>query len=93
MLSLNELTPVAKKKLSLFLLWLNLEIKPKIGRCVVWKNYLDGKPNVMSTHARLPVESGEKYIGIKWIRESKIPPPTPKTPSLLESLEDIEWED
>ena len=49
----------------------NIEVKPKTGRCVIWKNYLDGKPNQKSMHAGLPVKEGIKYIGVKWIRENK----------------------
>ena len=49
----------------------NIEVKPKTGRCVIWKNYLDGKPNAKSMHAGLPVKEGIKYIGVKWVRPNK----------------------
>ena len=49
----------------------NIEVKPKTGRCVIWKNYLGGKPNTQSMHAGLPVKEGIKYIGVKWIRKNK----------------------
>tara|TARA_R110001583_G_scaffold155567_1_gene307236 strand:- start:6429 stop:7010 length:582 start_codon:yes stop_codon:yes gene_type:complete len=49
----------------------NIEVRPKTGRCVVWKNYLDGKPNTRSMHAGLPVDGGIKYIGVKWVRINK----------------------
>ena len=49
----------------------NIEVRPKTGRCVIWKNYLGGKPNAQSIHAGLPVKEGIKYIGVKWVRENK----------------------
>ena len=49
----------------------NIEIRPKTGRCVVWKNYLDGKPNYKSQHAGLPVKEGIKYIAVKWVRRNE----------------------
>jgi len=49
----------------------NIEVRPKTGRCVIWKNYLDGKPNTKSMHAGLPVKTGVKYIGVKWIRRNE----------------------
>jgi len=49
----------------------NLEIRPKTGRCVIWKNYIEGKPNRNSMHAGLPVKDGIKYIGVKWVRQNK----------------------
>lgn len=49
----------------------NIEVRPKTGRCVIWKNYLGGKPNAQSMHAGLPVKEGIKYIGVKWVRENK----------------------
>ena len=49
----------------------NIEVRPKTGRCVIWKNYLDGKPNGKSFHAGLPIKTGVKYIGVKWIRKNE----------------------
>tara|TARA_R100000900_G_scaffold103281_1_gene80186 strand:+ start:548 stop:1126 length:579 start_codon:yes stop_codon:yes gene_type:complete len=49
----------------------NIEVRPKTGRCVIWKNYLDGKPNTKSYHAGLPIKTGVKYIGVKWIRQNE----------------------
>jgi|TARA_R100000908_G_scaffold64518_2_gene48783 prolyl 4-hydroxylase len=49
----------------------NIEVKPKTGRCVIWKNYIDGKPNTKSMHAGLPIKKGIKYIGVKWVRQNK----------------------
>jgi prolyl 4-hydroxylase len=48
-----------------------IEIRPKTGRCVVWKNYLNGEINRKSEHAGLPVKGGLKYIAVKWVRENK----------------------
>ena len=48
-----------------------IEIRPKTGRCVIWKNYVDGKINRDSEHAGLPVKEGLKYIAVKWVRENK----------------------
>tara|TARA_R110001606_G_C15250684_1_gene637349 strand:- start:85 stop:666 length:582 start_codon:yes stop_codon:yes gene_type:complete len=49
----------------------NIEVRPKTGRCVIWRNYLNGKPNTNSMHAGLPVKNGEKHIGVKWVRQNK----------------------
>jgi len=49
----------------------NIEIRPKTGRCVIWKNYLNGKPNWNSEHAGLPVKNGLKYIAVKWVRKNE----------------------
>ena len=56
----------------------HLRIKPKTGRCIIWQNIfmseVFGRPriqyNTESEHAGLPVESGEKWIATKWIREA-----------------------
>jgi len=48
-----------------------IEVRPKIGRCVVWKNYINGVVNNKSAHAGLPIEKGVKYIAVKWVRENK----------------------
>ena len=50
---------------------LNLEIRPKKGRLILWRNHWNGEQNVMSEHAGMPVESGIKYVAVKWIRESE----------------------
>tara|TARA_R110000765_G_scaffold282120_1_gene379308 strand:- start:208 stop:780 length:573 start_codon:yes stop_codon:yes gene_type:complete len=50
---------------------MNLEIRPKKGRLILWKNYLDGEQNIMTEHAGMPVTKGKKYVGVKWIRENK----------------------
>ena len=50
---------------------LNMEIRPKKGRLILWKNLIDGKQNQDSMHAGMPVVSGVKYVAVKWIREEK----------------------
>jgi prolyl 4-hydroxylase len=57
----------------------NIKINPKIGRLLIWRNlYESGKLDYDSMHAGLPVEEGEKWIAIVWVREnsfkSKITP-------------------
>ena len=48
-----------------------IEITPKIGRLLIWRNLNeDGSLDYDSYHAGLPVESGEKYIAIIWVREN-----------------------
>ena len=49
----------------------NIEVKPKTGRCVIWRNYLNGEPNRDSKHAGLPVKNGIKYIAVKWVRQNE----------------------
>ena len=49
----------------------NLEIRPKKGRLILWRNYLNGEQNKDSKHAGMPVVSGVKYVAVKWIREKK----------------------
>ncbi len=48
---------------------IDLAIIPKKARMLIWKNYINGIPNYDSLHAGLPVESGEKWIATKWVRE------------------------
>ena len=51
---------------------LDLTIKPELGMCVTWVNIFDnGELNQKSSHAGLPVISGEKFIATKWIRKTK----------------------
>ena len=50
---------------------MGLEIRPKKGRVILWKNYVDGEQNIMSEHAGMPVTKGKKYVGVKWVRENK----------------------
>jgi hypothetical protein len=45
---------------------------PKIGRLLIWRNLNeDGSLDYDSLHAGLPVQTGEKYIAIIWVREKQ----------------------
>ncbi len=49
---------------------LDLEIKPRLGRLLIWNNMAaDGGPNGWTLHAGQPVDEGVKYIVTKWYRE------------------------
>ncbi|MEM9704764.1 MAG: 2OG-Fe(II) oxygenase [Pseudomonadota bacterium] len=49
---------------------LDLKIKPKTGRAVIWNNlYPDGTPNRHTLHCGTPVEAGDKVIITKWFRD------------------------
>lgn len=49
---------------------LDLEIKPRLGRILIWNNMaVDGSPNGWTQHAGEPVDEGVKYIVTKWYRE------------------------
>ena len=51
----------------------DLKIKPALGKLLIWDNlYKDGSPNHESLHAGLPVEEGEKWICIVWVREKSL---------------------
>lgn len=48
---------------------LGLVVQPRRGALLVWNNALpDGRPNVDTLHAALPVERGVKYVITKWYR-------------------------
>jgi hypothetical protein len=48
-----------------------IQITPKLGRLLIWRNLNeDGSLDYESFHAGLPVEMGEKYIAIVWVREN-----------------------
>lgn len=50
----------------------NISVKPKSGKMLLWTNLKDdGSPDYESLHAGLPVESGEKWIAIVWVRENR----------------------
>ena len=52
---------------------LNVRVKPKRGRAVMFHNLLpDGQPAARTLHAGLPVDSGEKWLATLWIRERPI---------------------
>ncbi|MDD9898793.1 MAG: 2OG-Fe(II) oxygenase [Candidatus Melainabacteria bacterium] len=50
---------------------LDYAVKPKKGRLVIWKNYIDGFSNFQSLHTGQKVITGEKWIATKWVREKK----------------------
>lgn len=48
---------------------LGLSIQPRQGALLVWNNALpDGRPNIDTLHAALPVVRGTKYVITKWYR-------------------------
>lgn len=49
---------------------MNISIKPKIGRVVIWNN-LDkyGEGNHNTLHCGMPIIKGHKYIITKWFRD------------------------
>lgn len=48
---------------------LRLEVRPKTGLGLAWRNLRNGEPNQDSLHAGLPVEQGEKWVAVTWVRE------------------------
>ncbi|QNP42235.1 2OG-Fe(II) oxygenase [Lysobacter terrestris] len=49
-----------------------LRIAPSPGRAVIFENLLpDGRPDVDSLHAGLPVERGEKWLATLWLRQGR----------------------
>lgn len=45
---------------------------PRAGRAVIFDNLLeDGRPDVDSLHAGLPVQSGEKWLATLWLRQGQ----------------------
>jgi len=51
----------------------DLKIQPHLGKLLMWDNLnKDGSPNQDSLHAGLPVEDGEKWICIVWVREKSL---------------------
>jgi prolyl 4-hydroxylase len=53
---------------------LNIAVKPKKGKCVVFQNTLpqpDGRIPLEALHGGNPVTSGNKWICNKWIRVNK----------------------
>lgn len=52
--------------------------KGRAGDALVFRNVVpDGRPDVRSRHAGLPVRSGEKIIASRWIREEPFSYPAP----------------
>lgn len=57
-----------------------LRFRGRKGDALVFRNALpDGRADLLSQHAGLPVASGEKLIGTRWIRQRPflLPPPPP----------------
>jgi prolyl 4-hydroxylase len=53
--------------------YFNLKIGPTLGTLLKWDNLLpNGKGNIYSKHAGLPVIEGEKWILIIWVNEKKL---------------------
>ncbi len=48
---------------------IDLDIEAEPGKVLAWKNTIDGELNFDSSHAGMPVEEGEKWVAIKWVRE------------------------
>lgn len=48
-----------------------ITITPSIGNLVIWSNLSNGKPNLNSYHAGLPITEGTKWALIVWVRENK----------------------
>lgn len=49
-----------------------VRVPPRAGRAVVFDNLLpDGRPDMDSLHAGLPVERGEKWLATLWIRQGR----------------------
>lgn len=57
-----------------FFPFIDLKIKPKTGKLVIWENILGNlKKNIYSIHAGLPVSKGTKYLILTWVRQEKRP--------------------
>jgi hypothetical protein len=48
---------------------LNVKVKPKMGRAVIWQNVIDGEPYHPSLHWGMPPIKGVKWGCTKWCRE------------------------
>jgi prolyl 4-hydroxylase len=49
----------------------DIDIDTEPGKVLAWKNTIDGELNFDSSHAGMPVEEGEKWVAIKWVREER----------------------
>lgn len=47
---------------------LSTTIQPKVGKLLMWKNMVNGKPNLNSTHEGLPPKDWTKYALTIWVR-------------------------
>ena len=51
---------------------LGLSISPEPGTLITWNNMdQNGRPNVHTRHAALPVEAGHKYVITQWYRQGE----------------------
>ena len=50
---------------------LNLEVKAKIGKAILWSNVKDGQPNNDVLHEGVEIKKGKKYIITSWWRENE----------------------
>lgn len=49
-----------------------LTVAPKAGSAIAFRNlFADGRPDMDSLHAGLPVERGEKWLATLWLRERR----------------------
>jgi prolyl 4-hydroxylase len=51
--------------------YIDIEVKPKAGRMVLWMNMINGKPNVDSYHEARAPKGCEKWGANIWVREKK----------------------
>lgn len=55
--------------------YLDINVKPKLGRVLVWSNILDEDPaeeDVEARHEALPVIKGQKYGATAWFHHRNI---------------------
>lgn len=51
-----------------------VKVEPKSGRGACWLNAIDGELLEENLHAALPVEQGEKWLFVCWVREARFSP-------------------
>ena len=52
---------------------IDVKIKPKRGRLVIWSNFTsEGKGDPRTMHAALPVIRGQKHIATVWVHDGRI---------------------
>jgi len=47
----------------------DIHVTAERGKVLAWRNIVDGELNYDSLHAGLPVEEGEKWVAVTWVRE------------------------
>ena len=53
-----------------------LKVRGRTGDAILFRNAADdGTPDPTALHAGLPVNSGEKYLASRWIRQKPFGPP------------------